>query len=340
MYGPSFGASVALAPGKLIVGAPTHAHYPSNGAAFIYLYDPMQGFLFHHEVLEVDAGGTRDRLGAAVAADSSHYVVTAPFEDGPVALSGATHVKTQGGSVYDLATEHSIAPASYEYFGSSVSLSGACHIVGAPDNVQPGSGPGAAYIFCNPGTPIYKVDFDILCCVQIPDFTTGPVEGEVVFENLGAAAPENVSYWVDLMRPGSVVESVVGATDTVVDPGALLLVEPSTEIMAGDPFGDYALVVHWIDGNGEHSEAIGFTVGPVVVLPVLGPLPLALLGSLLVLAGLYRMSIANAQACSGTTGRIGVPPQRIGGVKDDLWFQGVAVATLRLQNVMRRSSDA
>jgi hypothetical protein len=286
----SFGASVALTTDQLIIGCPSHEHYPSTGAVFIYQdYGGMSGLQLDDELLEVDSGGTVDRFGAAVAAEAGIFVATAPFADGSATLSGATHVYYQAtsGAIQDLVTEYSPVPTSYQYFGGSVSISGACHIVGAPDSVVPGSSPGAAYVFCNPGSPSLLIDFEIICCVDIPDFTTGPVEGEISFENPSAAAAESLTYWVDLLRPGGVVESVIAPTDTVVDPGAILSVDASSEIFAGDPFGDYALVVYWIDGNGEHSVPLGFTVGSEVAVPSLGTVSFVVLAGLLMLSSLW-----------------------------------------------------
>jgi hypothetical protein len=181
-------------------------------------------------------------------------------------------------------------------FGSGVDVSGGCIIVGASTDDDQGQFAGAAYIYCGIPQLIFLVELDIICCIEIPDFTTGPVEFEIRFENVLSQA-QTVRWWVDLVHPDGTVEQLIAPSETRVLPGTTFgeLLEPTLRTAAA---GAYAIVVYWDDGEGIHSE---FQTISVVQssLPGLSLTGLLILAALLLGVG-HRFFIAQRFAADRT----------------------------------------
>jgi RHS repeat-associated protein len=152
LYGPNlddgFGGSVALSGSKMVVGAPleTVDGNPDQGAA--YVFSAVPGGWSAPSDLYAANGATGDELGWSVALSATTAVAGAPHHAvGSSGDEGETYLFTPDGSTWEQSAGVT-APdgGADDWFGQSVSLSGANLLVGSP---QSGSGfwHGAAYVF-------------------------------------------------------------------------------------------------------------------------------------------------------------------------------------------------
>lgn len=142
--GDGFGWSVALSGQVALIGAPTHDPTPGPGSA--YLYNTITGDpLFTLAASDATVG---DRFGAAVAVNNNTAIIGAVFGGSDQsALAGAAYLfdVNTGSERLKLSPNDSEA---LDGFGTSVGISGASAIVGAPaDNTAAGVDAGSVYVF-------------------------------------------------------------------------------------------------------------------------------------------------------------------------------------------------
>jgi hypothetical protein len=142
--GDSFGASLGLDSGALIVGAPGHG---ATGQGAAYFFVSAGGW---HQVQEFTGQQASENYGAAVALSGTAAIVGAPFPGQPVA--GEAFVLSETGSTWTQQALPLTASdgAPNDQFGASVAMAGAVALVGAPKDVS--QGPGKAYAFVNSGS--------------------------------------------------------------------------------------------------------------------------------------------------------------------------------------------
>jgi hypothetical protein len=137
---PGFGGSIAVAAGKLLIGAWDHT---SVGGAYLYEFDGSTWNL--DQSFPNPTGSTAALYGRSVALVGSNVVVGAPFEDAGAGASGAVYVFHQSGNRLDRFF-HPSGQAGAQ-FGSSVAALGSDILVGAP-HAGPG---GTVFLFAGPG---------------------------------------------------------------------------------------------------------------------------------------------------------------------------------------------
>ena len=155
----SFGISVALDGDTMAVGA---VQDDNSGAA--YVFTRQAGVWSQVAKLTAFAKAANDYFGRSVAVeengdgdgDGDTVVVGASQDDDKGSNSGSAYVFTEPASgVWDDATETAKLTASDgaadDKFGTSVSMNGATVVVGATQDADMGSKPGAAYVFTKPG---------------------------------------------------------------------------------------------------------------------------------------------------------------------------------------------
>jgi hypothetical protein len=165
-----FGQSVGISGDYLVVGAPGEDERGTGaGAAYIFHRTGVNSW---DEGIKITApdGQSDDGFGGSVAIDGDFVIVGAEGEDGALANAGAAYVyQRTGTNSWGLGTKlASPVPRSSDYFGKSVSISGAYAIVGA----WGGNGAGSACVF-------YRADttWDSGTVIQAADGQAGDAFG-------------------------------------------------------------------------------------------------------------------------------------------------------------------
>ena len=145
----SFGYSVSVGNGRIVVGAPHF--YP------LYTYDPTKhtgsAYIFDLEgnelakLIDLD-GGREDKFGWSVAIGSGRIVVGVPYDDDNGQWSGSAFIFDLDGT--QIAKITNIDTSSEVYFGKSVSVSNGRIVAGAQDR---------AYIY---ETPRVYTPYDLI----------------------------------------------------------------------------------------------------------------------------------------------------------------------------------
>lgn len=144
----SFGSSVAISDGRIVIGAPNAAR------AFLF-----EGSAANWNLVATLAGEAGSEHGFAVDISGDRAIVGAPLDGG----SGAAFVYQRQGSAWHLDGEisGSLATASAR-FGSSVSISGNRALVGAPEDRAIDDDSGAAFVYRRTGGGLWVEDQRIL----------------------------------------------------------------------------------------------------------------------------------------------------------------------------------
>jgi hypothetical protein len=114
------------------------------------------GFNIETKLTASDAAAY-DQFGYSVAISGNTIIVGAPFNDDAGSSSGSAYLfdVTTGSQLFKLTASD---PASEDWFGVSVAISGNTAIVGASGNDDGGSGSGSAYLFdVTTGIQLFKL---------------------------------------------------------------------------------------------------------------------------------------------------------------------------------------
>ncbi|MFX0194869.1 MAG: Ig-like domain-containing protein [Candidatus Hodarchaeota archaeon] len=152
--GDCFGWSVAISGGTVVVGARyADAIDTASGAVYVYV---RNGTSWREQAkLDASDGSKYDRFGESVAIseDEATVVVGAPYETEQCENAGAVYVFRRDGTSWREQAKLTASDAgAEEYFGSSVAISGAIAVVGAPYDKKEGQNVGSAYVFAWDGT--------------------------------------------------------------------------------------------------------------------------------------------------------------------------------------------
>ena len=138
-----FGSSVAVSGTTVVVGA----YQDDTGAAdagSAYVFDAATGTLLR--TLNNVAPATGDAFGYSVAVSGSMVVVGAYAVDAGATDAGSAYIfDVTSGAL--LRTLNNPVPASEDYFGSSVAVSGNTVVVGTPQDDTGVSNAGSAYVY-------------------------------------------------------------------------------------------------------------------------------------------------------------------------------------------------
>lgn len=142
-----FGAAVAIAGDRLVVGAPTH-DLPAGNAGGAYLYQRSGATWSLAKILSPLALQAGDNFGTSVAISGDRVVVGAPRDDGAWTDRGLAYLFEYDGSDWPVVTE--LVPDSNSYIetaGSAVAIDGEVIVVGAHsmDGVVASSGGAHVY---------------------------------------------------------------------------------------------------------------------------------------------------------------------------------------------------
>jgi FG-GAP repeat len=215
--GDLFGYSVSLSGTNALVGAPGSeiGSNSSQGSAYYFQsLDGVSGTVTESAKLIASDGAAGDQFGTAVSLSGTTALVGA-FQDtvGPSFAEGSAYLFRNLDSASGTVTENAKLVASdrdiFNYFGSSVSLSGTTALVGASRNtVGSNSAQGAAYLFQNLDTASGIVTEDVKLfasdgaasdlfgssvAIDGDQFVVGAVNGDGAATNSGKAYSGTVS---------------------------------------------------------------------------------------------------------------------------------------------------
>ena len=139
------GSDVSIYDDTLIVG--DGGFNSARGRALVYTKSGSTWSL--STTLSGSDSATNDRFGRSVSLDQNTLAVGAPYDDdNNLVGSGSVYIFTRSGGNWTQTTKiHADDAAAYDYFGSSVGLSGTRLVVGAPHDSGESSYEGSIYIF-------------------------------------------------------------------------------------------------------------------------------------------------------------------------------------------------
>jgi hypothetical protein len=151
-----FGNSVAISATRVVVGAPGD-DTGTAGAGSAYIYD-LSGGMPTVPVATLNNPGPaqNDLFGSSVAISGTRVVVGAYQDDTGATDAGSAYVYNLNSPMptVPVATLNNPSPASSDFFGTSVAISGTRVVVGAPDDDTGGFNAGSAYVYdLSTGTP-------------------------------------------------------------------------------------------------------------------------------------------------------------------------------------------
>ncbi len=147
-YNDQYGVSVSIYGSSVLIGAP-YDDTDAFDAGIAYLYDTSGTLLYtlHNPTPEAD-----DRYGTSLALSGSYAFVGAFGDSTNGYASGSCYLFSLTGTL--LVTINNPYPAAYDYFGSTLSISGDYLLIGASADDTTGSESGSAYLFDITGTLI------------------------------------------------------------------------------------------------------------------------------------------------------------------------------------------
>ena len=150
-----FGYSVGISGDTVVVGA--HANDDNgvaSGSAYVFT-KPGGGWASSTEDAKLTASDadSSDYLGQSVGISGETVVVGAWGDDDSENGTGSAYLFTRSGTTWSQAAKLTASDATaYDYFGSSVGISGDSVVVGARYDDDGGSQSGSAYLFTKPGS--------------------------------------------------------------------------------------------------------------------------------------------------------------------------------------------
>ncbi len=241
-----FGQSVAVASGRIIVGAPLGGS-PETGLVYVYneATDALEATYSSPEA-QTFYDGFLGEFGWAVAASGTWIVVGAPYENtSGVPLAG--HAYIINAATGQMRMIESPDPQEFGQFGSSVAVSGNFVLVGAPDETPAGTaftGAGDAYLFS-------ATTGDLITTYTSP----GPFVNEIFGTSVAVDGPGGVAV---VGAPCTCEDSGGGAYEYNLDSGSLqALASPNPSL--GGAFGSSVAAsdgIVVVGAPGEPSDGV------------------------------------------------------------------------------------
>ena len=142
-----FGASVSVSGNTIVIGARGDDY--NIGAAYVYT---NTGGTWTETKLTADDGTGGDSFGSSVSIDGNTVVIGAYEDDDNGSNSGSAYVFTNDSGTWTQTAKLTASDgASFDSFGSSVSIDGNTIVIGAYGDDDRGSNSGSAYVFTNAG---------------------------------------------------------------------------------------------------------------------------------------------------------------------------------------------
>ena len=147
-----FGSSVAISGDYIIVGANSDDN-AGNGAGSAYVFTRNGTSWTQQAKFIADDAASEDNFGYRVSISGDYAIVGALGNDDAGTYSGSAYIFKRNDTSWSQQAKITASDgAELDYFGSSVSISGAYAIVGAYGDDDDGNSSGSAYIFSRTGT--------------------------------------------------------------------------------------------------------------------------------------------------------------------------------------------
>jgi uncharacterized repeat protein (TIGR01451 family) len=246
-----FGASLALGPAHLIVGAPLDDSGANTNQGSAHVFVLNAGTWSFQAKLTANDGGWGDQFGGAVALSGSTALIGAVTDDVAVGDQGSAYAFVRSGSSWTQQARLSAGDgAGGDAFGSSVALSGNIALIGAPnDDIGADANRGSAYVFTfNAGTWLERTR------LSASDGAAGDLFGSAVAvdgsraligassDDQGVNADQGAVYWFSGSGSSWTASQKLVAADGAAGDGfgAALAIE-GDNLVAGIAFDDIAL---------------------------------------------------------------------------------------------------
>ena len=150
--GDCFGVSVAISGDTAVVGA-LYNDYMEQDSGAAYVFTRSNGVWTQQDQLLAADAAVGDYLGYSVSISSDTVAVGAYGDDDGGIDSGSTYIFTRNGSAWTRQAKLTAPdPASSDYFGVCVSLSGSSVVIGSVNDDDGANGAGSAYVFTRDGS--------------------------------------------------------------------------------------------------------------------------------------------------------------------------------------------
>jgi hypothetical protein len=251
-YHDYFGTSVSVSGDTAIVGADGDDEKGTDaGAAYVFERDSLGVWQQVHKIMPA-ALTAGDEFGAAVSIDDRWAIAGAWLAGANDSHKGAAWMYHRDNSFWGEASM--LAPQFISHgatFGASVSISGTCAIVGAPNHSPQGQlKVGAAYIGCATVPGVEDFHLDIICCWQPPTPNPQPAAATIQYRN-GGTAQRIGRRRVELVSPNGRVTESVSARTIVLSPGESISERVVMQIEPPLQLGRHELRLRWSDATGE-----------------------------------------------------------------------------------------
>ena len=149
--GDVFGVSVAVSGDTAVIGA-YHDDDKGGDSGSAYVFVRSGGVWTQQKKLTASDGAAFDYFGRSVAVSGDTAVIGAYFDDVQGSLSGSAYVFVRSGGVWTQQKKLTASDgAAFDYFGSSVAVSGDTAVIGTLLDDDKGSDSGSAYVFVRSG---------------------------------------------------------------------------------------------------------------------------------------------------------------------------------------------
>lgn len=256
-YHDYFGRAVSVSGDTVIVGAKGDDEKGTDaGAAYLFERDTL-GAWQQVKKLMPSSLTPGDEFGYAVGIDMRRAIAGAWLGDGTAGTAGAAFRYGRGTAGWGFSLKLIANNGAYgDGFGASVSLSGACAMVGAPNrDVSGATNVGASYIYCTPPPQVQEPEIDIICCWQPP--IPQPVVAIIRYRNVGQARII-ATRRVELVSPSGKVSEGVALRSLILSPGDSTAERVVIPMQAPLENGRYELRLRWSDDAGERIERAHF----------------------------------------------------------------------------------
>ncbi|MEP7106746.1 MAG: FG-GAP repeat protein [Ferruginibacter sp.] len=147
-----FGISVSISGDYAIVGANLDDNGAKTDQGAAYIFMRQGGTWSEQSKLTASDGGAGDNFGNSVGISGDYAIVGSPRGAGNWFLQGAAYIFVRTGSTWTQQAKLNASDGLIgDYFGTSVSISGADVLVGAPNDSDPFANMGSAYVFVRTG---------------------------------------------------------------------------------------------------------------------------------------------------------------------------------------------
>lgn len=208
----NFGSSVAISGNYVVSSAYTEDDASGVNSGKAYIHDVTTGdLLFTLNNPNPYSTSTTDQFGQVIALSGNYAIIAAYLEDDAGgANSGKAYIYdvTTGTLLFTLNNQNAYGTSAGDFYGSAVGISSNYVIVGAPQEDDPGTGSGKAYIYSlSTGSLLFTLD------------NPNPYS---------TSTSDNFGGWVDISDTYAVVSAPYEDEDAGINSGKIYVYDVTT----------------------------------------------------------------------------------------------------------------